>query len=105
LLKAKAAILGISVSEAIQQAISMWLNVTDSISVYNRVILSTHQAAVKAYNDGKYVHACDGKYIGSFSSEEEAVKEAKKYEKCVIDYKGYPRGHVGEWGWSSIPSE
>jgi len=43
LLKAKAAILGSSVSEAIQQAISMWLNVTDSISDYNRVILSTHQ--------------------------------------------------------------
>jgi hypothetical protein len=46
----------------------------------------------------------NGKYIGSFSSEE-AVREAKKYEKCVIDYKGYPRGHVGKRGWSSIASE
>jgi hypothetical protein len=52
----------------------------------------------------KYVLAFDGKYIGSFSSEE-AGMEAKKYEKCVIDYKGYPRGHVGKRGWSSIASE
>ena len=63
----------------------MWLNVTDSISDYNRVILSTHRETVKAYNDGKYVLRCDGKFIGSFSSEE-VVKEAKKYEKCVTDY-------------------
>ena len=44
------------------------------------------------------------KYISSFSSEG-AVKEAEKYEKCVIDYRGYPRCDSRVWGWSSIPSE
>jgi len=105
LLKARAALLGISVSEAIQQAISIWLDITDSLSDNNRVALNTHPDAIKAYNDGKYVLACDGKYVGSFDTEEEAIREAKKYGKCVIDYKGYPRSFLGEWGWSSIALE
>jgi hypothetical protein len=105
LLKTRAAILGISVCEAIQQAISIWLDVTDSLSDRNRVVLNTYPEAIKAYNDGKYILACDGEYIGSFDTEEEAIREAKKYGKCVIDYKGYPRSFVGEWGGSSIALE
>jgi hypothetical protein len=64
MLKAKAAILGISVSDAIGQAVSMWLNVTNSVSDQNYAILKTNPDAEKAFNEGRYVLACDGKYMG-----------------------------------------
>jgi len=105
MLKAKAAMLGISVSDAIQQAISLWLNVTDSISDQNYAILKTNQEAVKAFNEGNYVLVCDGRYVGSFDDEKKALEKAKEYEKCMISNKNYPRQDIGEWGWTSIALE
>ena len=101
-LKAKAAILGISVSEAIQQAISLWLDVTGRD--YNYVVLKTNPEALKAYNEGKYVLACDGEYIGAFDSEKEAVEKGRGHKKCMIGSKKYEKS-VGDWGWSSIALE
>ncbi|AWR98559.1 hypothetical protein [Metallosphaera hakonensis] len=105
MLKAKAAILGINVSEAIQQAISLWLNVADSVSDQNYAILKTTPEAIKAFNEGNYVLACDGKYVGFFEDEKKALEKAKEYNKCMISNKNYPRQEVGEWGWSSIALE
>jgi hypothetical protein len=104
MLKAKAALMGISVSEAIQQAISLWLNVTEGMNDYNYVVLKTDPRALKAYNEGKYVLACDGEFIGAFDSEKEAVERGKGHKKCMLGSKNYEQG-VGEWGWSSIALE
>jgi len=42
----------------------MWLNVTNSVSDQNYAILKTNPDAEKAFNEGRYVLACDGKYVG-----------------------------------------
>lgn len=46
-LKAKAALMRISVSEAI----SLWLNATEGMNDYNYVVLKTDPRALKAYNE------------------------------------------------------
>ena len=105
MLKARAALLGISVSEAIQQAISLWLNFTEGIGDYNYVVLKTNPEAIKAHNEGKYVLACDGEYIGAFDSEKEAVEKGKGHKKCMIGSKNYNKQGIGDRGWSSIALE
>lgn len=104
MLKAKAALMGISVSEAIQQAISLWLNLTEGIYDYNYIVLKTNPEALKAYKEGKYVLACDGEFIGAFDSEKEAIEMGKVHKKCMLGSKNYEQ-EVGEWGWSSIALE
>ncbi|QXJ31825.1 ribbon-helix-helix domain-containing protein [Saccharolobus shibatae] len=65
MLKVKAEALGISVSEAIQQAIALWPEVANSVKDLNYVVLKTDPNAIKAYNEGKYVLVCEGKFIGA----------------------------------------
>ncbi|WP_222703220.1 ribbon-helix-helix protein, CopG family [Acidianus manzaensis] len=83
-LKAKAALMGITVSEAIQSAIRLWLNSLESIPNENYIVMKTDKNAIEAYERGKYVLVCDGKFIGSFDSEEEVINTAKSYNKCMI---------------------
>ncbi|BFH74071.1 hypothetical protein SJAV_20150 [Sulfurisphaera javensis] len=104
-LKAKSALLGITVSEAIQIAIRFWLSSLDSLVDENNIVLKTDKRAIESYEEGKYVLVCDGKFIGGFESEEEVIRIAKNYKKCTISSKNYPINPQGEWLWSSIASE
>ncbi|BCU68795.1 ribbon-helix-helix domain-containing protein [Stygiolobus caldivivus] len=101
-LKVKAEALGISVSEAVQQAIALWLEVTNSVKDLNYAVLKTDPNAIKAYNEGKYVLVCEGKVIGAFESEEEAIEKAKGHTKCLLSSNKYPKLVIGEWGWTSV---
>ncbi|BDC17695.1 hypothetical protein [Acidianus sp. HS-5] len=78
MLKAKASIEGISVSEAINKAIKLWLVNKD----LDRLMVIKSKEFWDAVNDGKYALFCDGNFIGGFDSEEGMIKEARKYKKC-----------------------
>ena len=78
MLKAKASLEGISVSEAVNEAIKLWLLNKD----LDRVMVIKSKEFWNAVNDGKYALFCDGNFIGGFESEEDMIKEAKKYKKC-----------------------
>lgn len=103
-LKAKASLLGITVSDAVQIAIKYWLDSLEGIVNENSLIMKTNEKAIENYEKGKYVLVCDGKYVGSFDSEDEAIQIAKNYTKCMIGNKNYPK-EKGEWLWSSIALE
>jgi len=62
----------------------------------NSIVLRTDKEAKKAYEEGKYVLVCDGKFVGAYDTEEEAIKHAKGYERCVIGSKKYPKVIEGE---------
>lgn len=75
----------------------------DLISHINSQILKSDERALRAYEAGKFVVACDGQYIGAFDSEKEAYNyvRGKGFKQCTIDHKSYKK-QVGEWGWGSI---
>jgi len=62
----------------------------------NSVVMRSDKEAKKAYEEGKYVLVCDGKFIGAYDTEEEAIKHAKGYEHCTIGNKNYPKVIEGE---------
>ena len=73
MLKAKASLEGISVSEAVNEAIKLWLLNKD----VDRVLVLMSKEFWNAVNVGKYALFCDGHVIGGFESEEDMIKEAK----------------------------
>ncbi|AWR94013.1 hypothetical protein [Acidianus brierleyi] len=78
MLKAKASIEGISVSEAINEAIKLWLINKD----LDRIMVIKSKDFWDAVNEGKYALFCDSNFIGGFKNEDEMIKEARKYNKC-----------------------
>ncbi|BCU67937.1 hypothetical protein HS7_13740 [Sulfolobales archaeon HS-7] len=78
MLKAKASIEGISVSEAINEAIKLWLLNKDS----DRIKVIKSKDFWDTVNEGKYALFCDGNFIGGYEDENEMIKEAREYTKC-----------------------
>jgi len=62
----------------------------------NSVVMRSDKEAKKAYEEGKYVLVCDGKFVGAYDTEEEAIKHAKGYEHCTVGSKKYPKVIEGE---------
>jgi hypothetical protein len=92
MLKAKATIEGISVSEAINEAIKLWLLNKD----LDRIKVIKNKEFWRAVDEGKYALFCDGNFIGGFNSEEEMLEEAKKYKKCYALHKSWIIQEKGE---------
>ena len=83
-LKAKASLKGISVGEAINDAIRLWLE-SESRHINDKRFWD-------AVYEGKYALFCDGQFVGAFESEDRMLEEAKKYTKCYAMHKSWMGG-------------
>lgn len=77
---------------------------TEGIPSENRAVLRRDREAIEALDKGKFVLVCDGKFIGAFDTEDQAIEASRGYRICVIDSRSYSPIR-GEWGWGSIASE
>ena len=107
-LKAKAALEGISVSRAVENAIRAWL------AMGERSILSEMDANNEAYlrlkprllkeSKGKYAIFCSGKFSGLANTLDEASKVVKRSgsARALVTKVGEEEPAGGEWLWSSL---
>ena len=83
-LKAKTSLKGVSVGEAINDAIRLWLE-SESRHVNDKRFWD-------AVYEGKYALFCDGQFVGAFESEDRMLEETKKYTKCYAMHKNWMSG-------------
>jgi len=109
--KAEAALKGISLSKALEEAMKAWLR-----SENNKVALDENEANNLAYESmkdqlnseyrGKYAVFCGGKFLGTTDSLEEAGALARGSSrpagKALVAKIGEKRPAGGEWLWSSL---
>jgi plasmid stability protein len=109
--KAEAALKGISLSKALEEAMRTWLR-----SENNKLALDENEANNLAYESmkdrlnsecrGKYVVFCGGKFLGATDSLEEAGALARgsgrPSGKALVAKMGEKRPAGGEWLWSSL---
>lgn len=96
-----------SAEELLAQMIKIYsttVNIKDTYTLQNNLVLKTDRRAIEEYEKGKYVLVCDGKYVGAFESEKEAMEHSKGFTRCTIAHKSYTK-YTGEWGWGSIALE
>ena len=89
-LKAKASLEGISLDEAINEAIKLWIEKKS-----NHILLPDRQFWDAIY-EGKYALYCNGKFIGAINTEKEMLNETRKYGKCYGMHKSWLREEEGE---------
>jgi hypothetical protein len=109
--KAEAALKGISLSKALEEAMRTWLR-----SESNKVALDENEANNLAYESmkdqlnsqyrGKYAVFCGGKFLGATDTLEEAGALARggstSAGKALVAKIGEKRPAGGEWLWSSL---
>jgi hypothetical protein len=109
--KAEAALKGISLSKALEEAMRTWLR-----SESNMVAVDENEANNLAYESmkdqlnsqyrGKYAVFCGGKFLGATDTLEEAGALARRSStsprKALVAKIGEKRPAGGEWLWSSL---
>jgi hypothetical protein len=108
--KAEAALKGISLSKALEEAMRTWLRLEG-----NMVALDENEVNNLAYENmkdqlnnqcrGKYVVFCGGKFLGATNTLEEAgalARNSSTSGKALVAKIGEKRPAGGEWLWSSL---
>ena len=107
--KAEAALKGISLSKALEEAMRTWLR-----SGNDKAALEENEANNLAYERmkdqlnmeyrGKFVVFCGGRFLGTADSLEEAGALARRSsnKKALVTKIGEKRPAGGEWLWSSL---
>jgi len=107
--KSEAALRGISLSKALEEAIRVWLRAEN-----NKAVLEENEANNLAYERmkdqlnteyrGKFVVFCGGRFLGAADSLEEAGALARRSSsrKALVTKIGERRPAGGEWLWSSL---
>jgi len=107
--KAEAALRGISQSQALEEAMRVWLHVENNKSaleeneVNNLAYERMKDQLTKKYR-GKFVVFCSGRFLGAADSLEEAgaLARASSERKALVSKIGEKRPAGGEWLWSSL---
>lgn len=108
-LKAKAAIRGMTLSKALEEAIRMWVRTEDRASprdeteLSNRAYEGMKQELARKYPN-KFVVFTRERFLGSADSLEDAGSLARRNNagKALIKKIGDVRSAGGEWFWSSL---
>ncbi len=108
-LKAEAAIRGISLSKALEEAIKVWLQTEQEKAAQddndaNNLAYEKMKAHLSRKYHGKYVVFVAGRFIGSAESLEQAgaLARANAARKALVAKIGAERPAGGEWLWSSL---
>jgi plasmid stability protein len=108
-LKSEAALRGMSLSKALEEAIRVWLRAES-----NKAVLEENEANNLAYERmkhelnrkyrGRYVVFCGGRFLGAAGSLEEAgaLAHGSSDGKALVAKVGERRPAGGEWLWSSL---
>ena len=107
-LKARAALMGLKVSAAMQEAMDRWLSETgkevQTESDADNAAYLRMKRSLQRDHAGEYAVFCSGDLLGTASSLEEAGSLARraKREKVLLVKVGEEEAAGGEWLWSSI---
>lgn len=106
--KAEAIRRGLTLGQALEEAIDLWISVKDRILVesdINNMVYNEIKNDLEKYV-GKYIVIVKGKFLGSFATLDEVAKVLKKYHGShgIVLHVGYdvrPKGAL-EWLGGSI---
>ena len=106
--KAAAVLRGITLSQAFNEAMKLWLDkygetVVKSVEDINDEFLTRAKSEIDKRYKGKYVIIAEGRIAAVVDTLRDAYKILGKYglDKCTI-YKAGEAPEEGEWLWSSI---
>ena len=101
--KAEAIRIGLTLSEAIERAIDLWLNKEDEREINNHVFKKMKEEILSKYWN-KYVVIAKGQFIGAFDTLDE-VKNALKslnVPQAIVFNPSEDRKSEGEWMGGSL---
>ena len=107
--KAEAAMRGISLSKALEEAMKVWLRLDNDKppldeSEINNAAYEKMKDGLRRRHHGKYVVFSAGKFLGAASSPDEAgiLARTGSGRKALVAKIGERRPAGGEWLWSSL---
>jgi hypothetical protein len=108
--KAEAALRGISLSKALEEAMRTWLRSESMVALdeneANNLAYESMKDQLNNQCRGKYAVFCGGKFLGATDTLEEAGALARSSStsagKALVAKIGEKRPAGGEWLWSSL---
>lgn len=106
-LKAKASLRGCKISRALEEAITLWLELSEkdvqTEEDVNNELYTRMKNQLLEKHKGKYAVFCEGNFIGVADSLESASElvRARGAKKALIVKVGEEEPAGGEWLWSS----
>lgn len=107
LFKAEAVKRGLLLSQALEEAIDLWLNlnptdIESDVEVNNRVYERMRQELLKKHN-GRFILIAEGRLIGVFEDAREAMKTLRKLgphiKHAILTKIGSDEQYSGEYEW------
>ncbi len=105
--KAEAVRRGLLLHQALEEAITLWLNYNPSdletdADINNRVYESMKEELSRDYR-GKFVVIADGKFVGAYDDIREAAEKLRRIRRsirhAILTRVGYDEEYAGELEW------